>query len=470
MRRPTGGGSWPTTAQSATSGAENPRLSNQRPCLDSEDVLRILTGSRPELVRTRLCTDVAAALQTWMRAREAVTCWGSVELVIDRRPAAGRAGLLIRGHGLAARATCTAAGCRHRKVGGALWLARSTNRHRMSTRVTNSPKRPPPQPPSETEARSSVPAAEPQPVDGLTAGGLGGFDHAQAFAPPSVHESPNAFRPGFPASDAENVFQDARAISLPVVRVGHRPWWMDALAHLPDVLRPLRSRLRPARRGLAPRVSGSERPKVRVVTPLLARPAVHRIHFDGISRAGRQFLGRIEDGVMIAADAVRDAPPIAKVFAVGVVIIVTSALALDSGASTKRAVALKRPLHVAVSQTRPAPRETARLASPIVASPAGPAPAHHVHPAPARKQLPPKPRRPRRAAQHPSAAPAAPQVTPQASSQVTPQVTSQAAAAPLSQAAPAVSTPVQSYTPPRPAPVTHAPRPSQSSSEFGFER
>ena len=374
---------------------------------------------------------------------------------------------------LAARATCTAAGRRLVKVGGALSLARSTNPHRMSTPVTNSPKRPPPQPPSETEARSGGPAAEPQHVDRLTAGGLGGFDHAQAFAPPSVHESPNAFRPGFPASDAENVFQDARAISLPVARVGHRPWWMDALAHLPDVLRPLRSRLRPARRGTAPRVSSSERPKVHVVTPLPARPAVHRIHFDGISRAGRQFLGRIEDGVMIAADAVRDAPPIAKVFAVGVVIIVTSALALDNGASTKRVVALKRPLHVAVTQTRPAPRETAPLASPIVASPAAPAPAHRAHRAPAGKQVPPKPRRPRRAAQHPSAASAAPQVapqvTPQASSQVTPQGTSHAAAAPQA-VAPAPPPPVQTYTPSRPLPATHVPRRSGSSGEFNFER
>ena len=52
---------------------------------------------------------------------------------------------------------------------------------------------------------------------------------------------------------------------------------------------------------------------------------------------------------MIAADAVRDAPPIAKVFAVGAVIIVTSVLVLDSGTSTKRIVALKRTLHVGVT-------------------------------------------------------------------------------------------------------------------------
>ncbi len=361
-----------------------------------------------------------------------------------------------------------------RKAGGAPSLARSTNAHRMSTPVTNSPKRPPARPPSATEAQSRVPAAEPQHVDGFTASGLGGFDHAQAFAPPSVHESPNAFRPGFPASDAENVFQDARAISLPVARVGHRPWWMDALAHLPDVLRPLRSRLGPARRAPTPRVSGSERATVHVVTPLLGRPAVHRINFDGISRAGRQSLARIGDGVMIAADAVRDAPPIAKVFAVGAVIIVTSVLALDSGTSTKRIVALKRTLHVGVTQTRPAPHETApTLAPPIVPSPASPTPAHPIHSTRARKQLPPKSRRRRRAAQHASATPAAPQaapqVTPEVSSQITPQVASPAAATPGSEAAPP-GPPAQSYTPPRPAPVTHAPRRSRSSSEFGFER
>lgn len=361
-----------------------------------------------------------------------------------------------------------------RKAGGAPSLARSTNAHRMSTPVTNSPKRPPARPPSATEAQSRVPAAEPQHVDGFTASGLGGFDHAQAFAPPSVHESPNAFRPGFPASDAENVFQDARAISLPVARVGHRPWWMDALAHLPDVLRPLRSRLGPARRAPTPRVSGSERATVHVVTPLLGRPAVHRINFDGISRAGRQSLARIGDGVMIAADAVRDAPPIAKVFAVGAVIIVTSVLVLDSGTSTKRIVALKRTLHVGVTQTRPAPHETApTLAPPIVPSPASPTPAHPIHSTRARKQLPPKSRRRRRAAQHASATPAAPQaapqVTPEVSSQITPQVASPAAATPGSEAAPP-GPPAQSYTPPRPAPVTHAPRRSRSSSEFGFER
>ena len=393
---------------------------------------------------------------------------------MNRRPAAGRAGLLIRGQGLHRPRYMHGGGTSARKAGGAPSLARSTNAHRMSTPVTNSPKRPPARPPSATEAQSRVPAAEPQHVDGFTASGLGGFDHAQAFAPPSVHESPNAFRPGFPASDAENVFQDARAISLPVARVGHRPWWMDALAHLPDVLRPLRSRLGPARRAPTPRVSGSERATVHVVTPLLGRPAVHRINFDGISRAGRQSLARIGDGVMIAADAVRDAPPIAKVFAVGAVIIVTSVLALDSGTSTKRIVALKRTLHVGVTQTRPAPHETApTLAPPIVPSPASPTPAHPIHSTRARKQLPPKSRRRRRAAQHASATPAAPQaapqVTPEVSSQITPQVASPAAATPGSEAAPP-GPPAQSYTPPRPAPVTHAPRRSRSSSEFGFER
>ena len=230
----------------------------------------------------------------------------------------------------------------------------------------------------------------------------------------------------------------------------------------------------PARRAPTPRVSGSERATVHVVTPLLGRPAVHRINFDGISRAGRQSLARIGDGVMIAADAVRDAPPIAKVFAVGAVIIVTSVLVLDSGTSTKRIVALKRTLHVGVTQTRPAPHETApTLAPPIVPSPASPTPAHPIHSTRARKQLPPKSRRRRRAAQHASATPAAPQaapqVTPEVSSQITPQVASPAAATPGSEAAPP-GPPAQSYTPPRPAPVTHAPRRSRSSSEFGFER
>ena len=63
-------------------------------CVELLQALAESAGKGAELVPATIqdATDVAAALHTWMRARKAVTCWGSVEVVMNRRPAADEQG------------------------------------------------------------------------------------------------------------------------------------------------------------------------------------------------------------------------------------------------------------------------------------------------------------------------------------------------------------------------------------------
>lgn len=149
---------------------------------------------------------------------------------------------------------------------------------------------------------------------------------------PAGHRS----RPKLPTGS--NVFHDARAISVPVTHLAGRPWWMEALARVPESLRSMRGRVR------MPRI-GRPRP--------LTLPA-----------AG--------GGIAIGMDALRAMPRAAKWCAVAIVLVASAALALPGGSHPSRSASAQVRQKPGVRQVT-SPVQGQRTTASAVAVPSVPA-------------------------------------------------------------------------------------------------
>jgi hypothetical protein len=123
----------------------------------------------------------------------------------------------------------------------------------------------------------------------------------------------------------DNVFHNARPISVPLVRSAGRPWWMDALANLPDVLGPAR--------GVAKALKG----RCARARPAAAGPRLDRVRLPG-------------EGLAIVADALRAMPLAVKLAGAGAAVVLAMVVLLQGGGA---------PVH----DRPPTPRTVARAAT-----------------------------------------------------------------------------------------------------------